>query len=307
METKRNSENTEMTFLELLSLIGSGIKKGCQGLLNAFLKFIRFIYKNAVMIFSFTILFIALGIVLYFVIPAKYNAVGTLQVYGSPANLVKEILVKEKVFFEKDGITKIDPYYYVDIKKDGIPDYVYFKYDKKLASDTNAQIMNDRLFLEINFIDIEDPSIIEEKIIDVLNSNPLLIKNYEFYKQSIQEDLDICVKEIHRIDSLSNKTYFENYYDDIQLSGGVLSLGRTTTQLFYENIFALQERKTKLSNSLQELEFPVEFPAGITVDQQSARGVNVYILVFSLAGFFIGIFVALFYKNRKRISTFMNS
>ena len=307
MESNKKPENSEMTFLELLSVISSGMKKGCQGLLNAFLKFIRFIYKNVVLIFSFTILFIVLGITLHYVMPEKYSAVGTLSIHGSPANLVKEILAKEKSHFEKDGITKINPYYYVDIKKDGIPDYVYFKYDKKLASDTNAQIMNDCLFLEIDFLNIESSNTTEEKIANVLNNNPLLIKNFDFYQHSIQEDLDACIKEIHRLDSLSNKTYFENSYADIQVSGGVLSLGRTTIQLFHEDIFKLQERKTELANKIRELESPVNFPAGITIDQKSVRGMKNFIVVFALAGFFVGVFVALFYKNRKRISTFMNS
>ncbi|MDL2315144.1 hypothetical protein LJC16_02680 [Bacteroidales bacterium OttesenSCG-928-C19] len=307
MENKQSSEKTEITFLELLGYIGSGIKKGCQCLLNALLKSIRFIYKNAVLIFSIAIIFIAIGIALYFIMPKKHIATGSLHVYGSPASLLKEILSKDKQSLSEDSIAKINSYYFVDVKKDGIPDYVYFEHDKKIVSDTSVELMTDRLFLEIDVLDIESPNMIQEKILDRLNNNPLLVKNFNFYRQSLQEDLDFCTKEISRIDSLSNKTYFEEKYNDIQLSNGVLALGRTSTQLFYEDLFKLQEKKAELLNKIQELEMPANFPAGISFDQQSERGVKFYALVFAIIGFCAGIIVALFYRNRKRISTYMNS
>lgn len=311
--TSNTPQKEEMTFIELMSYFGSAIKKGFIALINALSKFIRFIYRNIVILIVTIAIAILIGCALYFFKPGKYKASGTVFVYGTPASTLREIISAIPVEYESNskkilsgGIKSISSHYYVDILKDGFPDYVLYP-KEKLPRDTNYQLMNDRLFIEIKAKNIFKTETLEKELLSYLNSNSLLIKNYNFHKESLAKGIEFCTKEINRIDSLSNKMYFDNSYNDIQLSGGVLSLGRVNTQLFYEDLFKLQEQKNSLLKEFEELDAPVDFPAGIAIDTNSIYTLKRYILNYSLIGLFSGIIIALIWRNRKRIANYLNS
>ena len=308
MENNHRPKESEMTFFELMSYIGVSIKKGFINLMNALSKFFRFAYKNIGIILTTIILFVIAGIAYYIFVPQKYTMSGTLFTYGSSAGLAKDF-VERTTFFQGNGdtISDVKAYYFVDERKDGIPDYIYEKPDKDFLSDTNIQIMNDRLFVEMKVLVTVNSETVTERILSVLNTNSSLVKNFEFYKQSLQNDIESCSKEIDRIDSLTNRTYFENNFSDVQISGGSLVLARTNVQLFYEDMFKLQEKHTLLTNKMQELDIPVDIPAGLSIKPDSIRGIGCFVVLYFFIGLFVGALIALFFENRKRILSFLNS
>ena len=143
-------------------------------------------------------------------------------------------------------IIEIKPYWVISKNKDNVPDYVDYK-NKFDVRDTLNQRMQDRFVIEAK---VANPVILSELakgFILYVRNNPAFMQKNAFRLKENDELITRLKYDIKQLDSLQKVKYFEETRNKLPEKGGqIVFLQEQKTQLVYEDIYSLYQKKQSL-------------------------------------------------------------
>jgi hypothetical protein len=253
----------EIDLLELFRRIGRTFSKWFRAAGRALLIVIVFLIRNIIpLIFS---VFIGTGLsylmkwrskpVYHSQIVLRNNAVQNsdmIDYFDKLSFLIKEGNISAvssalSISPEKAaGIKEIKANWVIDINKDGIPDYIDYKRSFNLYDTVNTR-MQDRIVIDIEVTEPKNLPDISKGFIMYARQNPAFRQMNEFRLRKDDELLARLNYDIKQLDSLQKVKYFEETRNKQPEKGGqIIFLQEQKTQLVYDDIYKLYERKQYL-------------------------------------------------------------
>lgn len=315
-------ENTkEINLLDLILIFFNWIKKLFINIFKIFGKTIQLNFKYIYI--GIILLVISISVALFFSSSKRkiYKAETTVLLHGPSVNSLKMILEpleKASNFDEKTSLStilsisddaaksvyKIEDYYIIDFGGDSIPDMIDYK-KKHNMKDTLDVLMYDRLQLAVFSRDISTIDIVEESILNYLNSHPTLVNINSVKHAELLGKLHSIEKEIERIDSMASITYFEKNDPRISFEGNRLLVGNLTKQIFSKHLMELHDYKMELEVELIDYEKPVSFLNNLVVNPVAINN-RIKLLVFALiAAYLSSTLICLIIDSRKKIFKYL--
>ena len=318
-----DNNSKEINLLQLLALIFNWLKKTTISVLRFFGNLLKISYRHKWIFISFAV--VAIAAAFYLTRPAArvYKAEGTAMLYACESRLVKEcasqlenlsegnkVLSYSKILGLPDSVSKnivqIRTLYVIDNNKDSIPDYVDYKNNHSLTDTLNVR-MPDRVYIQLKTKNIKQVKQVETAILNYLNSNEILKGQYEALKEQLLNQIKKKKKETKRIDSLANVAYFKNPTEQIQFENNRLMVGEQKKQLFYEDIYQLNNMKTGAEFALARYKNPVQIPSGMTISLQPINTLPKYLVFSVFISMVLALLLAVFIENFKKISDYLKN
>ncbi len=319
-EKKTNVE--DLNLLDLIKLIGEWIASFFRLCINCVGKTLQLLYRHRFL----CLIMVAIGIGSGFYFSSKskrvYNVDGMVKLHGLRAHTILKMgeqlshdasnsdkrNLSEKLDLDLSIVKKINSIEFfpvIDYNKDSIPNVIDFKRKHPLEDTVNV-VMNDYVFIRFQLAkNTNQAKEIGEAIIKFINNTPLIYTSFSSHKKNLLERLTLCDIELKRLDSLANKTYFEEVKKQIQFNNNQLFVGNKFIQLFYGDQLKLQNIKARIYWELSILKTPLEVPAGFIVDPNPINGRLKMLLKGILFAFIISILISYILENRKRWIEFL--
>lgn len=313
----------EINLLQLLAIIFNWLSKLFLNLFKLIGKALKLCYRNRIVVIIILVLAIIVG--QYFSRPSvrTYKAEAMAMINGSQAQVVKEVMKQLKAssatnkslsFSKKlslpDSIAKnivqISSYDVIDYLDDDVADEIDFE-NKHSLSDTLNLKMKDRLYFVIKTKSIIQVPIIQKAILNFLNTNSVLLNNFNIERTNIKSTIRICESESNRIDSLAQINYFKQNDQQLRIENDKLLIGEQKKQLFYGELIDLQNIKSGLQFKLESFVAPVILPSDFVVNPIPLNGRIKYGVISILIGFAIAIFISILIENFKSVIRFLKS
>lgn len=264
-----NQQNREIDLIELFSKIGVGLKSLFLWFIKAILFILVFGVKKIHWLTIATVLGAAIGYLFYsgterfyssslIIQPNGINStemhdyISDLTRYASKRNIPALSFALDLPDSIAKKIKKIESYFYIDINKDNLGDYIDLNrsYNSK---DTSQTIVNNRLFLAVEVYDNSAFNELKEGIFRYVDKNPYLIKLNEIRKAELVELIKNINSEIIKLDSLQNVDYFKSDIEKLNIKSdkGLLILSGKDKQMFYRDKINLIHQKQKFEKELE--------------------------------------------------------
>ncbi len=319
----KNNDTKELNLVQVIQLTFGWIANLIRKFFVFLGKLLQLSYKH----WYVFLLFVALGILggLYFSQKSKlkYRAGTTVYVSYSKTFLVKEIFDKLKAnpaYHETlslanklnipdsvaGNILKMEYFNIIDFTNDASQDVVDFK-GKHPLTDTINVVMDDRLYLQIETKNPSQISIFQEALLEYLNSNPRLIHEFEAKQQRHLDIVEFSAKEIRRLDSLANISYFkETSYSPLNIERDMLIIGEQKKPLFYNDILGLIKEKDYSQRYLNVAKKPVYITDGFAVE--GPLNPRIKLLIYGLLiGIAAGLISSFIFEHLKTIGKFLQN
>lgn len=303
----------EINLLDVFKIIGRGIKSFFVGLVVFIGRLFQLAYRHIILLSI--VLFLSLLVGQFLSRPSNrvYRVGAMAKLYGGRVHTVLEIgeqLGKSSHLYSNMSlesrlglpqstvrdIKRIDFFQVIDYQSDSIPDKVDFGKNHSL-NDTVNTLMDNYVYVQFELKNVVHTDEIADKIVQYLNSNPILLENYQIYTDGLRERIALCELEIKRLDSVANKFYFEDRKQQLQFQDNQLIVGNQHIQLFYYDQLKLQEIKSKTEELLVAAKAPVVFPAGFVLDPKPLNGRLNNGIKSLILGVALGLLVAFFLEN----------
>ncbi len=148
------------------------------------------------------------------------------------------------------NILDISAYWFIDKKKDGIPDYVDYTNTHNVYDTTNIR-MQDRFDIRVSIKEPQDLGMIRNSVISFINNDSVFLQRNRLRNRQYQELLVRLNIDIKQLDSLQKVKYFEETKNFSQRVGGqIVFLQEQKTQLLYQDIYNLFSRKQYVDSEL---------------------------------------------------------
>lgn len=321
MNAMENKDTKEINLLQLLSLIGDWLIKLFNNILRLLGKSLQLLFKYWVI--SLIVIGIAVVVGQYLARPSakKYKAGAIAMLYGSNVSTAREVCrqLQNSTVIDKsfslahklnipDSVAKnivgINEFNVVDYLKDGSQDMIDFKRSHSL-SDTLNLVMQDRFYVQVTTMKISQIPIVQQALLNYFNNNATLRGEFEASKAGLQARIDLCNKEIDRIDSLARVSYFKDAERKISFDNNRLIVGDQNKQLFYNDILNLQNIKSNTQHNLVDYQQPMNFVSGLVVDPNPINSRFKYLIYSLIIGFFVGIVATFLAENFKMIFNYL--
>ena len=315
-----NKENQELDLLDVLRMIGNAIANFFMKILQGLGWLVRLLFQYKYGCIACVVLFVLLGI--YLNRTKIYRAETDLKVTSYPSYYVKDILdplhlqsisgneavlSKELNMSVEDvrKITDIKCFYYIDLYRDGTPDYIDYegKYD---VNDTTSTILPWRLRIRVEGKDTSLFPRMTEALLHMLTNNEQIKRENELRAIQLDERIAFVNREIQLLDSLRKKEYFQKKKElSVSLDKAIL-LNERDMKLFHSDLLDLDKAKNDLvwerAFYAQGLLFENEF----SYDSNPINRKMKTLPKFALIGFLLSIVVCCGWKFKERISNYLN-
>ncbi len=322
---ERDFNSKELNLLDLLKIISDKIvlllkeTKQCIG------KTLQLAYRHKVLFGIMIILAIGIGLFRTRASQNIYTTDAMIKLYGVKAHTVikmsEQLSLEARLLNKKrlaqrlnlhdsvvNKIISIHFYSMIDYNKNSIPNTVDFNRSHSLEDTVNV-LMSDYVYLQFKLIQsTANAEEIGKAIVDFINQKPFIQSSFTSYKNNLTERLNLCNRELQRLDSLSNKKYFEKTQKQIELKNNQLLVGSNKVQLFYDDILELYGVKSKTKAKLLATTAPLKVTTGFIIDSNSMtwqRRLKIVakIIILSL---FLSLIMAFILENRKKWIDFLN-
>lgn len=321
MENKNDSN--EMNLLQLLKLSWNGIVKGVKGIVNFTGLTLQLMMKHWVATIIVVLVCVLLGQYLARPSARKYKAGAVAMLYGSNVATAKEVSsqLQNSIANEPDfslahklgvsqdvakNIVGIDNFNVIDFLKDGTQDMIDFKKTHSLT-DTLNLVMQDRLYIQVITKNISQLPIVQNALLNYFNHNSIMMRKFETEKANLNDKINLCDKEIARLDSLAKVSYFKDADKKISFEDNRLIVGEQKKQLFYGDVLNLQDIKANTQASLINFVQPMNFTSGLIVNPTPINSRIKYLIYSLIIGIIVGGIFVHFAENWGKIVTYLNS
>jgi hypothetical protein len=146
------------------------------------------------------------------------------------------------------NISDISPYWIIDQGKNGIPDFVDYKFNHNVYDTVNIR-MQDRLDIHVIIHSPQDLNLVRNGIIDYIENDSLYQQRERLRNMQNKELLSRIDYDIKMLDSLQKVKYFEETRNMKPEKGGqIIFMQEQKTQLVYSDIYTLYDKKQILES-----------------------------------------------------------
>ncbi|MFN8242289.1 MAG: hypothetical protein U0X39_16240 [Bacteroidales bacterium] len=147
---------------------------------------------------------------------------------------------------EAKKIRNIQAFWVIDQNEDENPDLTDFRNIYNVFDTINIRL-EDRFAIRAEVYDPADLPVIRDGLVKFVNNNPLFRETNAIRLNQVQEMITRLEYDIRQLDSLQRLKYFEETRSRIpDKTGQMVFLQEQKTQLVYEDIYKLYEKKQKL-------------------------------------------------------------
>jgi hypothetical protein len=144
------------------------------------------------------------------------------------------------------NIVEIGAYWIIDLMKDGIPDYVDYRNSHNVYDTLNIR-MHDRLDVRVRIVSPQELSKLRDGIVRFIENDSLFQQRNRVRMRQNAEMIRRLDYDIKQLDSLQKVKYFEETRRNQTKNGGqIVFLQEQKTQLIYDDIYNLYNRKNDL-------------------------------------------------------------
>lgn len=315
------NNNKEINLLQLLTLLYNWFIKVLKNTINFFGNLIQLSYKFKIL--TIVVVAFSVSISLYLTRPSAriYKAEAMAMLYGTDAQTAREISKQLENFSSTDkqislatklslpdsvakNIVGIHSYYVIGYKRDGIAVTVDYT-DNYPQKDTMYIKMNDRVYLQLKTLNIQQVPQIQAAILKYFNTNQVMLAQFNIQKNELFQKIHICNIENQRIDSLAKVSYFKDTDKQFRFDKDKLLIGEQKKQLFYEELLKLQDIKSEAEMRLTNLIQPVVLPSGFVLNPIPLNGGVKNGVESILIGYFLAVVLSVLIENFKKIIKFL--
>ncbi len=239
------------------------------------------------------------------------------RVYQSLSLATPDFINKEQTLATQLGLTneqtknlrKFTTAGVLDYQCDSIPDAVDKKNKHNLA-DTLTVVMPDYLYLSFQTKAPQEAQVVGKAVINYLNNNTELQKQYIAYKNVIQRKADFCRTQIEKLDSLTTSFYFEQAgsghvrYDRWN---SALIVGDRRIDLLHPDILELIQTTEFAEKQLAMATAPVVPMSEFVIEPNAVNGRLKCSVLGLIAGYLFGCALAFAWKRRKQFAQWVHA
>jgi len=276
--SKPNTPNQdEIDLLTLFTKLGEFLKKAFLGLVSLIGSILVFLLRKWYYLLIAVVLTVISALILDNITEPQYStdlimrsnattnqpimaSVNKLGDYAGSGNY--EALSEElNLSLEVAGTIKgFETYWYYDIGEDGI--YDGLDTEGRYLSDTSVVKVDNEFVIRLEISDPGIVRIIEEGLLDYLETNPLLNALNKQRLSDLEAQLNQTQYEIEKLDSLQKREYYTNPDELRQKDGQIVFTSEKTVQTYHNDMFRLLTMK-------QEYERELNVYGGVVTIQES--------------------------------------
>lgn len=312
--TNKNVRNDEIDLLDLFNRMGRTLGKWANSLGRALLISVVFLIKRWLPLG----LSIAAGIGLAFFMKSTANPVYSSDMVLRTnvidnAQLISHInrlqTLDKKSLSETlnipqetiKNIINIGAFWIVDLNKDKVPDHVDYNNSHNIYDTTNIR-MTDRFNVRVNIKTPQDLDIIRDGIIRYIENEPQFVQRNRIRLAHNKELIERLNRDIMNLDSLQKVKYFEETRKRTSQTGGqIVFMQEQNTQLLYNDIYTLYNRKQALESELDIYKGIVTLLSDFSQPTSRINGLSYYAKEYVPKILIITLLVLILLSNRYRI------
>lgn len=316
-----------MNFFDLCVACGRGIGRCCKACVRLLARMARLTYRYWWIVLTMVVL--ALAAALYYTrkdnVINKVNAVamvnvGSIQQFEQAfAPLRTKKMIPEDApiyaFLDEHVATGFDTYRVIDCLNDYTADFIDFKRSIK-PTDTVNVIMQDRVCIQfcLKNRDLDSLPVIEQAMLDFLNSNEAMQKAYCVYLENLRDEVAFNHIQAVKLDSLTSHYYFrghlgKNSFGQMQQGTVVMSDwgGDWRVRLFLDDIYEQREHLQLKDYRLHMATAPVVLENHFAVDKKPVNGRAKCCILFLILGWVFGCAIAELIDKRKALNEWLKA
>lgn len=199
-----------------------------------------------------------------------------------------------------ENIRDISAFWVIDNGNDGIPDYVDYKGSHNVYDSINPRMI-DRMSIRVRTVQSQELGAIRNGIISYINSDSLLKQRNILRLKQQNELLARLEKDIEQLDSLQKIKYFEESKNIRNTPGQMVFLQEQKTQLLYDDIYMLYNRKQDLEEKSGLYRDIVTVLSDFSIPTERDNGKLYYSLIFIPLFFVITLILLIIIANRDKL------
>lgn len=231
------------------------------------------------------------------------NRLHTLCIQQDKPNLPKALGLTSD---QTANILDINAYWVIDNGNDKIPDFVDYNENHNVYDTTNVR-MDDRFDIRVRIMQPQVLTEVRDGIIAFINSDPLLKQRNELRLRQNNDLLTRVEIDINELDSLQKFKYFQESKNFLPKNGGqMIFLQEQKTQLLYNDIYGLYNRKKELEQNRDLYQDIVTVISDFTVPSERDNGGLYYAKTFIPLLFGLTLIILILWANRKKLNEVYN-
>lgn len=323
MADTKNKTNDEIDLLELFSVMWRGILNFFKAIIDTILFLFVFGIRRLHWLVIIILIGAATGYIRYKSTARIYSSEMIAQPNGFTSidmaqyiNDIHEMCQKNNVaaianafnISSEDAgqIANIEAFYYIDVNKDGIGDYVDYK-NKFDPIDTTKAIIRNRILIRAEVLGNNKFNEVKEGLIYYINHNPYLLTVNDIRKRELKTLIMQTEEEIDKLDSLQNYEYYKKEEENSNRDGQIVVMNEKATQLYYRDKVSLLNARLGYEKALELATDPITIIKDFAALKVEDNPISKYFIKF---GFFFGIFgyfILLIIAFRKQIIRYLSS
>lgn len=321
----RNVRNDEIDLLDLLARIGKTLSRWLNALGTALLIAIVFIIKRWLplglsILFGFgvsallkktstpfytsDIVFKNNAVATSDIIP-YFNKIRSYSLAGNTNALAEALSLDLEI---AKNITDITCYWLLDLNQDSIPDYTDYKGTINAADTTNFKLrMQDRFNIRVRMKASQEMISVRNGLIAYIEKDSLFRQLNRVRLNQSSELIARLDYDILQLDSLQQVKYFEETRNSKSQSGSqMIYLQAPSTQLVYNDIYSLYDKKLALESELELYSGVVTVLSDFSLPVKSAKSEDYYGNLIVPFCFGLTLLILILVANRKKLKAVYN-
>lgn len=319
-----DEKNTrEINLLELMGLFFNWLKKLGLRILNGIGFLARLSFKWYSTVIIVVLVCFAIGQFMARESARTYKAEAMTMIYGSDAQTVRQVCKQLENTLSTNSlislgtklsipdsiannVVSIKSSFVIDYLRDSVADVIDF-YDNHSLEDTMNVRMRDRIYLQLQTRNISQVPVIQEAILNYFNNNEVIRTQFQISQNSLKEEIRICDRELQRIDSVAQVTYFKDNNSQLRFDKEHLLLGEQRKQLFYNEMLQLLRFKAAAELKFGDFTQPVRMPSGLVVNPQPINNRLRNAIYSILIGYALALIIIILAENFRRMLKYLKN
>jgi hypothetical protein len=321
--TNKNVKEDEIDLLDLFRRMGRTISRWINALGRAFLISIVFLLKRWIPLGISIITGICFTYFLKFSSDSFFSSdiilrsnviansemisyINRLHTYCEEGN---SLALKDALSLKDaslSNILDIGAFWVIDLKKDGIPDYVDYKNKHNVYDTTNIR-MQDRFDIRVKIKTPQELTLVQNGIVSFIEKDSLFQQRNRVRLRQNSELLTRLTYDIVQLDSLQKVKYFEETRSrKPQMGGQMVFLQEQKTQLVYSDIYKLYSQKQALEASRDLYNGIITILSDFSLPAKRENG-GMYYGKYVIPSFFlVTLLILILLANKKKLTEVYN-
>ena len=317
-----DNNSKEVNLLQLIAIVFDWLKQIGSRIINLLGRILQLSFRRKITLIIAIGICVAVGQYMTRKSVRIYKAEAMAMIYGSDAQTLKEVSRQLENSLSSNNlislatklslpdsvannIAEISSFYVIDFMKDSVADVIDFENNHSLTDTMNVK-MRDRLYFRLKTKSIAQVPQVQTALLNYFNNNKVLKSQFDTKKNELIQQVQLCDSESKRIDSLAKVSYFKENEKQLSFENNKLLLGEQRKQLFFGELLRLQEVKSAAQTKLSNYNQPIELPASFVVDPTPLNGRLKYGIYSILIGYVLGLLIAVFVENHKKLFSYLN-